>query len=462
MYQMFLEYTVFLNCLVVFIILSLLSNLFNLKKKEFTSLHFLEYFRQKNIKSTLFFFHIIFLLATFVSSLKEILTKNGIKLIPNRYREFFFIFSIDKKNFLNLYKTGLSEFLILIMFYKRKFSTFSGFFYCVFIFLKNFFTFFLRKIKNLQNTCEEFSVFLQIQSAFFLIMFLYTQTLIYDIISKTSRKRVINAIIGSEVIYSNLTVKAMITNYLFVYFSQNILIKKKWTLCETYEFYLRFLVSLAEIFCCIVMFVNVSVSKKSILRYYAIKKTFESLKEFVLNIEESIRFRKMSTSIKKKIKTPTNTDIDNLVDKTCVICRDNVEFGSCKMLSCCHIFHVKCLQSWLKRQYCCPTCLSPISSVNSNFFLCQKQTPDNFDLKKRKLNTVLPSFGYLKNRISGKISHVNSLTLIPSIKPNLIDVLFFFFHDKNNSKDICEKKLKKLALKLKTAKMYIKKTFLLL
>jgi len=459
---MFLEYTVFLNCLVVFTMLSLFGNFFNLRKKEFTSLHFLEYFRQRNVKSTLFFFHIIFLLTTLVSSSKEILDKNGVKLIPGKCREFFFLFSIDKKNFLNLYKTGLSEFLILIMFYKRKFSTFSGFFYCAFIFLKNFFSFFLRKIKNLRNTCEEFSIFLQLQSVFFLVMFLYVQTLTCDSISKINRKRVINVIVSSEIIYSNLTIKAMIISYLFIYFNQNILIKKKWILNETYEFYLKFLVSLAEIFCCIVMFINVSVSKKSVLRYYTIKKTFESLKEFVLNIEEAIRFRKMSTSIKKKIKTPTKADIDNLVDKTCVICRDNVEFGSCKMLSCCHVFHVKCLQSWLKRQYCCPTCLSPISSVNSIFFFSRQQSFDIFNSKKRKLNTVLPCFGYLKNRISEKISHTGNLTLIPDIKPNLIDVLFFFLRGKISSENIYEKKLKKLTFKLKVVKLYIKKTFLLL
>lgn len=45
-------------------------------------------------------------------------------------------------------------------------------------------------------------------------------------------------------------------------------------------------------------------------------------------------------------------------DATCIICRE--EMTAAKKLACGHIFHARCLQSWLKRQLSCPTCRAPV------------------------------------------------------------------------------------------------------
>ncbi|GJD06725.1 ERAD-associated E3 ubiquitin-protein ligase HRD1B [Galdieria sulphuraria] len=54
----------------------------------------------------------------------------------------------------------------------------------------------------------------------------------------------------------------------------------------------------------------------------------------------------------------------NRVDKTCIICRE--EMHHAKKLSCGHLFHPKCLLSWLKRQLSCPTCRASVDLSNDN------------------------------------------------------------------------------------------------
>jgi E3 ubiquitin-protein ligase synoviolin len=70
--------------------------------------------------------------------------------------------------------------------------------------------------------------------------------------------------------------------------------------------------------------------------------------------------------------TVTQQELDELGDKTCIICREEMELGNPggdrpsatpisnrnntpKKLPCGHIFHFHCLRSWLERQQSCPT-----------------------------------------------------------------------------------------------------------
>ena len=48
----------------------------------------------------------------------------------------------------------------------------------------------------------------------------------------------------------------------------------------------------------------------------------------------------------------------NSSDRLCIICREDMQ--AAKKLDCGHMFHFKCLKSWLERQQSCPTCRSPI------------------------------------------------------------------------------------------------------
>jgi len=180
----------------------------------------------------------------------------------------------------------------------------------------------------------------------------------------------------------------------------------------------------------VIMLKNISVSKKAIFRYYALRRIFGCVKELILDLEEFIRFRKTLISIDKQMKTPTDNDVNNLSDKTCIICRDDVKPEFSKMLSCCHIFHIKCLQNWLRRQYCCPTCMSPISSNNLNSF-----NNKMFNLESKGINLVSSSVGFFNNATTESTTDfsLKGLVSIPSIKPEILDVLFIPFHNNNKN-----------------------------
>jgi E3 ubiquitin-protein ligase synoviolin len=50
----------------------------------------------------------------------------------------------------------------------------------------------------------------------------------------------------------------------------------------------------------------------------------------------------------------TDDELANVVDTTCIICREEMQVQqSIKRLSCQHVFHKNCLRSWFQRQQTC-------------------------------------------------------------------------------------------------------------
>ena len=51
-----------------------------------------------------------------------------------------------------------------------------------------------------------------------------------------------------------------------------------------------------------------------------------------------------------------NNTVNNISDKTCVICFDSINNNNGCLTSCKHIFHTSCLTKWYKKKKTCPTC----------------------------------------------------------------------------------------------------------
>lgn len=103
-----------------------------------------------------------------------------------------------------------------------------------------------------------------------------------------------------------------------------------------------------------------------------------------------MRFRQATRNMNERYPNASREEMEGLTDKTCIICREDMEFRDTngrpaneaqnlgalggpndtpKKLPCGHIFHFHCLRSWLERQQTCPTwyvdlhsCLSPIQA----------------------------------------------------------------------------------------------------
>ncbi|CBQ67955.1 conserved hypothetical protein [Sporisorium reilianum SRZ2] len=93
-----------------------------------------------------------------------------------------------------------------------------------------------------------------------------------------------------------------------------------------------------------------------------------------LKVKALVRYRQAVKKMETKYPNASAADLEN-TDGTCIICREDMvamEAGAGgdvaaaagatvtnvtpKKLSCGHIFHFRCLRSWLERQQSCPTC----------------------------------------------------------------------------------------------------------
>lgn len=92
--------------------------------------------------------------------------------------------------------------------------------------------------------------------------------------------------------------------------------------------------------------------------------TFRTL---VDRITHFVRYRRILHTLNERFPTATAEELAN-TDGVCIICRedmymteaDNHGLGLPKKLQCNHLFHSYCLQTWLERQFSCPTCRRPI------------------------------------------------------------------------------------------------------
>ncbi|GAA96959.1 uncharacterized protein L969DRAFT_79208 [Mixia osmundae IAM 14324] len=114
---------------------------------------------------------------------------------------------------------------------------------------------------------------------------------------------------------------------------------------------------------------------------------YVTARSFVLKVRDLRRYRVATRDMDTKYPNATLSELDNMTDKTCIICREEMEArpgnpedrpppvegdtttritqqplpaqgpnDTPKKLACGHVFHFHCLKSWLERQQSCPTC----------------------------------------------------------------------------------------------------------
>jgi hypothetical protein len=171
--------------------------------------------------------------------------------------------------------------------------------------------------------------------------------------------------------------------------------------------------------------VNLGLTKKAIFKFYIFTRLFQSIKETIENFSKLNRFRKMNLSIKYSMCSPTQEDLNNLSDQSCIICRDEVTQDNSKKLSCGHIYHVGCLQNWMLRQYCCPTCLTDISSKSSDPLHDVDRT--RYQSNRAKLDLISLVVGcktITLPRLCEK-TLCDKTTSLPPLHPDLTSIIFF-------------------------------------
>lgn len=82
--------------------------------------------------------------------------------------------------------------------------------------------------------------------------------------------------------------------------------------------------------------------------------TFYTLRDRVVRF---VHYRRLTSNMNARFPDATPDELANS-DRTCIICREDME--TAKKLPCNHLFHFRCLRTWLERSSTCPTCRAAI------------------------------------------------------------------------------------------------------
>lgn len=124
-----------------------------------------------------------------------------------------------------------------------------------------------------------------------------------------------------------------------------------WEYRSIFLFYYEFLADLLKL-------VVYSIFFGVIVKFYGIplhiiRDLYVTFRSFIIRIKDIIRYRRATANMNERYPDATETELAE-TDRICIICRE--EMFSAKRLSCGHLFHFRCLRSWLERQQTCPTC----------------------------------------------------------------------------------------------------------
>uniref|UniRef100_A0AAV1TSB6 RING-type E3 ubiquitin transferase n=1 Tax=Peronospora matthiolae TaxID=2874970 RepID=A0AAV1TSB6_9STRA len=160
---------------------------------------------------------------------------------------------------------------------------------------------------------------------------------------------------GFEFLILLVTIVALSLRY--VLYAVDLRMNGAWTNKYTYLFYLELVSEVVKLVVYLIFFML-------IFAYYGmplhiVRDLWVSFKNLQRRISSYFRYRKITAHLNERFPNPTELELQEM-DRTCIICREEMTPEVCKKLPCSHIFHVNCLKMWVQRQQTCPTCRSTI------------------------------------------------------------------------------------------------------
>lgn len=112
------------------------------------------------------------------------------------------------------------------------------------------------------------------------------------------------------------------------------------------------------------------------LPLHLIRELYLTASSFTKRVSELIRYRRAVLQLDRTYPTLGQRDLESLSERTCIVCREEISVNAgadntdkAKRLPCGHVFHFKCLRSWLERQQACPTCRRPLLTDGINHLI---------------------------------------------------------------------------------------------
>ncbi|KAL1914973.1 uncharacterized protein VTP21DRAFT_7678 [Calcarisporiella thermophila] len=113
------------------------------------------------------------------------------------------------------------------------------------------------------------------------------------------------------------------------------------------------------------------------LPLHVIRDVYLTMRSFLQKCRDLLRYRRATRNMDERYPDATEEEFERMSDRTCIICREEMVARTAtnrqrqangaggpsnspgenpKRLPCGHVFHFRCLRSWLERQQACPTC----------------------------------------------------------------------------------------------------------
>ena len=327
----------------------------------------------------------------------------------------------ERNDFFNSIWNSIVEYIMIVIFCKRQFNLNSSFSFAISLIVKNLHLPWIQDFRGAETTQDESSLNIQVIKIFSLLSVIYIEANLSKNQMHFIKRRLSSCIVGSELISIALVLKGLLANKFLLVLSNKF---EKFEYTQLHCFYLRITVFYSLTISSLLSFINLGLTKKIIFKFYVLTKIFQSTKESIDIFSELNRFRKMSLSLNYSMSSPTQEELDGLSDHLCIICRDENTPDTCKKLSCGHIYHIICLQNWMVRQYCCPTCLTVISSKSKN----PLQDVEKKRYEKNKKKTELFSFLVgCRTNIKAQplfLESCGKITSLPSLEPDMTSMVF--------------------------------------
>jgi len=188
-----------------------------------------------------------------------------------------------------------------------------------------------------------------------------------------------------EYIIMQVTCLSIICKYILNSYS-HYRAQEHWEGKSTYQFYIDLATDLLKLLTYI-GFLSLTLTFHG-LPINVLRDVYYTFRSFVTKCNNLVRFRQATRNMNERYPNATREEMESLADKTCIICREDMEFrdehdpqpanaaqnntnnnratapvgpnDTPKKLICGHIFHFHCLRSWLERQQTCPTCRRPV------------------------------------------------------------------------------------------------------
>jgi hypothetical protein len=454
------------SCLNLTIWLIFILNFFQSKNKKEANI-FLDKLTQKNLGNVFFFcvfFDLIF--SKIPNRFEKIIYRNPIKALYNFSISFFLNKIIKNKILLQEIKEAVMECFFVLLFSPRQFSLYSSLVFGIFVLSKTFHQAFVQNLKIEKITKKDFSnlrLFLFFQ---LLIFITFIESVLAQVYISFNRRRTVNIIVGIELISLTLSIKESIIDHFFT-LSNEKFFDCKWTFHGANELLLKIWISGQSLFSFISALNSLSISKKGVFKYYVLRRAFQCGKELFQNFEEYDRYRKTQVCIGSIMENPDEEDISGLSDNVCIVCRDDMLPESSKKLPCKHVLHTLCLQDWLRRQFGCPICMTPISTEMVKTAK-QEEESGKLSYNKAKINIIATATGLSRNiEIKDSLQYFkNNFVSLPSLFPDFTNM--FFWESYNSEENKTKKKIKNFRFLYskniqkfkKCTKLYVNKKYL--